>query len=299
MVRKKQLWLVIAALIALNCLTVIFFLSKANEANGAMVNDEVVASIGKSTISRKVWSEELVARYGKDVLQDMVDQKVIKEMAEKYKITIADKDVEQEFRNLQTTYNPSNKNKNEDEKKQKEKIRNNLLLEEILTKDVVVSEKELKSYYDNNKQPFNVPTAYHLSHIIVKTKNEAKTALKELTEGSNFSALAMERSIEEFSANEGGDIGYISEDDEQYPSSYIKNAKKMKVGAYSEPIKVEQGYALLKLEGNLKGKEYSYGDVKNQIRRQIALEQMKLPASARTFWDEAKVEWFYGNKDSN
>jgi foldase protein PrsA len=296
--RRNQLWLIIAALIMLNCLTVVLFLSKAKEANGTMMKDEVVASVGKSSISRKVWIDELEARYGKDVLKDMIDQQVIKEMADKYKIKIADQDVEREFRMLQTTYKSTSKNKNADEKKWKEQIRNSLLLEEILTKDVVISNKELNSYYEKNKQLFNIPTAYHLSHIIVKTKSEASKALKELAQGSSFSALAMERSIEEFSANEGGDIGYVSEEDEQYPSDYIKNAKKMKVGTYSDPIKVEQGYALLKLEGKIKGKEYSYEDVKEQIRRQIALEQMKIPASARTFWDEAKVEWFYGNREA-
>lgn len=291
--RRKQLWLVTASLIILNCITVVFFLSKAS---GASTKGEVVASVGKSSISRNAWIAELEARYGKDVLKDMIDQQVIKEMVEKYKIKIADQDVEREFRMQQTTYKPSTKDKIADEKKWKEQIRNSLLLEEILTKDVVISDKELKSYYDKNKQIFNVPTAYHLSHIIVKTKNEAKKALKELAQGSSFSALAMERSIEEFSANEGGDIGYISREDEQYPSSYIQNAEKMKVGTYSEPIKVEEGYAVLKLEGKIKGKEYSYKNVKEQIRRQIALEQMKTPVSARTFWDEAKVEWFYGTK---
>jgi foldase protein PrsA len=294
--RRKQLWLVIAALIMLNCLTVVFFLTNAKEANGSADMNEVVASIGKSSILRQDWLNELEGRYGKDVLKDMIDQQVIKEMAQKYKIKIANQDVEREFRMLQTTYNPSSKTKIADEKKWKEQIKNSLLLEEILTKDVVISDKELKSYYDKNKQQFNVPTAYHLSQIIVKTKEEAIKALKEIAQGSSFSALAMERSIEEFSANEGGDIGYISEEDEQYPSDYIKNAKAMKVGAYSDPIKVEQGYAILKLEGKVNGKDYSYQEVKTQIRRQMALEQMKTPTSARTFWDEAKVDWFYGNK---
>ena len=68
----------------------------------------------------------------------------------------------------------------------------------------------MKAYYEKNKELFNIPTAYHLSHIIVKTSEEAEKAIKELSQGSSFSALAMERSIEEFSANEGGDIGYIS-----------------------------------------------------------------------------------------
>ena len=293
--RRKKLWVVIAALILLNCLTIVFFLSKGKET----INDEVVATVGKGEITRQEWLNELESRYGKDVLRDMIDQKVIKEMAAKYKIKVSEDDVEREYRILQTTYSSPTENKKTTEKKWKEHIRNSLLQEEILTRDVKVSEKEMKAYFEVNKELFTIPTAYHLSHIIVKSSDEAEKAIKELSQGSSFSALAMERSIEEFSANEGGDIGYIMDGEERYPSEYLNAAKKLKKGTWSEPINVEQGYAIVKLEGIMKGKKYSYQDVKQQIRREIALEQMKTSASTTTFWEETKVDWFYGNEDAN
>ncbi|MCL6573687.1 MAG: peptidyl-prolyl cis-trans isomerase [Bacillus sp. (in: Bacteria)] len=297
---SKQLWMVIAALIMLNCLTVAIFLSKTTAAGGAMFNEEAVATVGKKELLRQDWLNELEAKYGKEVLKEMIDQKVIEEMAKKYNVKISDQDVEREIRILKTTYNSFGKENNKNAEKLRVEIRTSLLLEELLTKDVIVSKKELKSYYDNNKTLFNVPAAYHLAHIIVKTKEEAVKASKELAQGSSFPALAMERSIEEFSANEGGDIGYVSDEDERYPKQYIETAKELKSGAYSKPFKVEQGYALLKLEGKISGEKYSFDEVKEQIRRQIALEQMKSPASATTFWDEAEVEWFYGtNKETN
>lgn len=286
--------MVIAALILVNCLTIAFFLSQANMAGGTAISGETVATIGKEAITRQEWLNELEARYGKDVLKEMIDQKVIKEMAAQYKIKVSDSEVKREFRLLQTTYNSFSQKNNTDEKKWKEQIRTSLLLEELLTKDVEVSTEELTSYYHKNKDLFNVPGAYHLSHIIVNTLEEAEQTSRELAQGSNFSTLAMERSIEEFSANEGGDIGYISEDDERYPMEYIETAKKLELKTYSDPLKVEQGYAIIKLEGKISGQSYSFDDVKEQIRRQIALEQMKSPASATTFWDAAEVEWFYG-----
>jgi foldase protein PrsA len=293
--RRKKLWIVIAALILLNCLTIVFYLTKGKET----INDEVVATVGKGEITRQEWLNELESRYGKDVLRDMIDQKVIKEMAAKYKIKVSEDDVEREYRILQTTYSSPTENKKTTEKKWKEHIRNSLLQEEILTRDVKVSEKEMKAYFEVNKELFTIPTAYHLSHIIVKSSDEAEKAIKELSQGSSFSALAMERSIEEFSANEGGDIGYIMDGEERYPSEYLNAAKKLKKGTWSEPINVEQGYAIVKLEGIMKGKKYSYQDVKQQIRREIALEQMKTSASTTTFWEETKVDWFYGNEDAN
>lgn len=293
--REKKLWIVIAALVLLNCLTIVFFLSKVK----GTINDEVVATVGKSEITRQEWLNELESRYGKDVLRDMIDQKVIAEMAAKYKIKVSEEDVDREYRILQTTYSSPSENKKVTEKKWKEHIRNSLLHEEILTRDVKVPEKEMKAYFEKNKEFFSIPAAYHLSHIVVKTSTEAEEALKELSQGSSFSALAMERSIEEFSANEGGDIGYILEGEKRYPSEYLKAAKDLKEDTWSEPIKVEQGYAIVRLEGKIMGKRYTYEDVKQQIRREVALEQMKTSASTTTFWEEMKVEWFYGNKDTN
>jgi foldase protein PrsA len=293
--RRKQLWLIIAALILLNCLSIVFFLSNGKDST----IDEVVATVGKGEITRQEWLNELESRYGKDVLKDMIDQKVIKEMAAKYNIMVSEEDVEREYRILQTTYSSPSENKKTTEKKWKEHIRNSLLQDEILTRDVKVSDKEMKEYFENNQKLFTIPTAYHLSHIIVKSNDEAQKVIKELSQGSSFSALAMEQSIEEFSANEGGDIGYIMEGEERYPADYLETAKKLKEGAWSDPVQVEQGYAVVKLEGKMKGKKYSYEDVKQQIRREIALEQMKTSASTTTFWDEAKVDWFYGNKNTN
>ena len=39
--------MVIAALILVNCLTIAFFLSKANLAGGAEINEEAVATVGE------------------------------------------------------------------------------------------------------------------------------------------------------------------------------------------------------------------------------------------------------------
>lgn len=291
--KAKQLWLVIAGLILLNCLTAAIFLSKTKSANGAGSN-ETVATIGEEAISRQAWLSELEKRYGQEVLRDMVNQKVIAHMGKKYKIEIPEEEIDRELKMNQMMY--SSNRKPADQNNWKEQIKYSLMLEDILTKDVVVSEKEMKSYYERNKDLFNIPDSYHLSHIIVKTKEEAKKAEKELSGGSSFRALAMERSIDEFSANQGGDIGFLNEEDERYPSEYLEAAKSLKKGKWSKPFKVEDGYAIIMLMEKVKGQSYSFNEIKDQIRRQIALEQMKAPASARTFWDEAKVDWFYGNK---
>ncbi|WP_210367828.1 peptidyl-prolyl cis-trans isomerase [Bacillus sp. REN3] len=287
---KKQLWLVIAGLAILNVITLTLLLVKPSFLDG---NKEAVATIGKEAISRQEWLNELEERYGEETLRDMIDQKVVKQMANEYDLKISDKAIERELTIYKAMYSSAGDDPKSEEK-WKEQIKVSLLLEELLTKDVKVPEKEMRGFYEQNKSMFEILPSYHLSQIIVDSKKEADSAIQELKDGSSFSALAMERSIDEFSANKGGDIGFINEEDEQVAPQVIKAAKELKPKEWAGPVKLEAGYAIVYLHEKLEGKKYSFKDVKNQIRRQIALEQMDVPVSARAFWKEADVSWFYG-----
>lgn len=268
-------------------MTIVFFLSRDSSDS-----KEVVATVGKDTITRQQWLGEMEERYGRDILSEMIDHKAISLLAEKYNISITEKAVERELLLVKTMYG-SSASENLDEDKWREQIRYSLLLDELLTKDVVVKEKELKEFYEQNSILYKIPTSYHLSHIIVKTEEEAKKTIKELEQGSNFATLAMERSIDEFSANQGGDIGYISEETDQHSQEYLSAVQKLKENEWTGPIATEDGFAIVMLHDQIEGRTFSYKDVKDSIRRQIALEQMDVTATARDFWEEVKVDWFY------
>lgn len=287
---KKQLWYIIAGLAILNAITLVMLLAKPAILEG---KKETVAEVGKESITRQQWLTELEERYGQETLRDLIDQEVVRQMADEYGIELSDKAVERELTIYKAMYSsPGNEPKSEE--KWKQQIKYSLLLEELLTKDVQVSNEDMKTFYDQNKSLFDIPASYHLSQIIVETKQDAESAVKELKDGSSFAALAMERSIDEFSANEGGDIGFVTEEDELISPEVISAAKSLKPEEWTGPVKVENGYAIVYLHEKLEGKKYSFNEVKNQIRRQIALEQMDIPVSARAFWNDAEVSWFYG-----
>ncbi|MEH7390637.1 peptidyl-prolyl cis-trans isomerase [Bacillus sp. JJ1503] len=292
--KKDKLRFIIVGLILLNCLTIALFLAK-----GSSGNHETVATIGKEKITRQDWLSEMESRYGKEVLKELIDQKVIETAGKKYAVNISDKAVERELNMFKTMYGSSGGYQASDENKWRQQIKSSLMLEELLTRDAKISEKEIKSYYEKNKSQFNLPDSYHISQIIVKTKKEADQTIKELDQGSSFSVLAMERSIDEFTANFGGDAGYINEDTERYSKSFIDEIKNLKPGSWSKAIKMDDGYAIVMLHEHVRGKEYSYKEVKDQIRRQIALEQMDTPVSARPLWNELDVEWFYGKTEAH
>lgn len=290
---KKQLWYVIAGLAMLNFITLMLLLFKPAFLEG---NKETVAEIGNKSISRQEWLNELEERYGEETLRDLVDQEVVRQMADDYDIKVSDKAIERELNIYKAMYS-SAENEPKSEDKWKQQIKYSLLLEELLTKDVKVSEDDMKAFYEQNKSLFDIPASYHLSQIVVETKKEAEAAVKELKDGSSFDALAMERSIDEFSANQGGDIGFINEEDERVAPQVVEAAKSLKPEEWTGPVKLEDGFAIVYLHEKLQGKKYDFKEVKNQIRRQMALEQMDIPVSARAFWNEAEVSWFYGDSE--
>jgi foldase protein PrsA len=293
-VDKKKLWLIIASLVTMNVITLMILLIKPQWLPTGIGNREIVATIDHEKITRQEWLDEMEARHGKSILRDMIDEKVIEQVAKKHKIKVSKQEIDRELALLKTTTFLTEQD--QDEEALKKQIKTSLLLEEILTKDAVVSEKKLERYYEQNKSLFNLPASYHLSQIVVKKKAEAQQTLKELKQGSSFSVLAMERSVDEFSANQGGDIGYVSKEDEKIPSHILSVVEELKEGEWTEPLKTGDGYTIYYLHEQLPAKEYSFKDVKKQIRRQIAMEELDAPVTINAFWEEAKVEWFYDTK---
>jgi len=160
-------------------------------------------------------------------------------------------------------------------------------LEKLLTEEVNIPNKSIKAYYEKNKNLYDIPDAYRLSHIVVKTKKEAEAILSELKEGSAFDVLAMERSQDDFTANKGGDLGYVVLDSETIPREYSDYVKLMKKNEWKGPVKTEEGYAILYLSDQIKGSKLTYKEIKPTLKRQMAMEQMNTSASADALCDFA------------
>jgi len=81
---------------------------------------------------------------------------------------------------------------------------------------VKISDKELKSYYNKNKEEFNEKESVHARHILVKDEDEAKKIITELKSLSGnalkdrFIALAKSKSTGP-SGPKGGDLGYFAQ----------------------------------------------------------------------------------------
>ncbi|HZH58542.1 MAG TPA: peptidyl-prolyl cis-trans isomerase [Metabacillus sp.] len=295
----KALWSIIFGLVIINCLTIGYFVSGKTEAIPVASNEttsETIAIIGDTTITREQWMAELESRYGKDTLRELINIQVVEELAKKHNITVSEEVINRELAVYKSMYNSLDEEQFGNEDNWEKQIRYSILLEELLTRDVSVSEKDIRKFYEDNKDLYDIDESYHLSHIVVKTEEEAKVIIEELEGGSSFEALALEASIDEFTANSGGDLGFISKNNTYVPKPYLEVASKLEEGDWSDPVEVDTGYAVLLLHEKMEGQTFSFEDVKDQIRRQIALEQMEGSVTVDPLWEEMGVTWFYGEE---
>lgn len=279
------------------CIAVAYTLTKSQA--GASPSGESIATIEGKSVTREEWLKEMEDRYGKSTIEDMINVRVVEQLAKKNNLKVSKNEIDREFLLIKAVNNSFYEDEHTTEKEWKDQIRYNILLEELLTRDIDISNKELKSFYNKNKELYQFDDSYRIRHIVVKDEEEAREVLKELKGGSSFEAVAAERSTDRYTSPYGGDLGFVTEASDNIPSAYIEEAKTLKEDEWSdEPIKVSNGYAVIQLKEKLKARTFSYDEVKDQIRRQIAMDQLGDKATVKTLWKEADVSWFYGEKST-
>jgi len=264
--------------------------------SGSSAGSEEVASVEGQGITREDWMVAMEERYGKDTLLELVNAKVMESAATKYKINVTDKEIDLELALIRSAQD-STVTQNQSLKKDmlRQKMRAQIILEKVLTKDVVIEDVQIQTFYDENKSLYNIPTTYQASLIVLQSEPEAQEVIEELENGSSFDVLARERSIDVASASLGGNIGFISEGQESVDSSVVTAVSKLEIEQWSRPVLLFDGrYAVVYLQDIAQGEAFSYEDMKDHIKRELALEQLPQTVSPEAFWKEFDTQWFYG-----
>lgn len=169
----------------------------------------------------------------------------------------------------------------------------NKLVESTLSNEVAVSEKEIRSFYDANRESFILEDdIVHAYHIVVDSQNEANEIRRRLKSGEKFEDIAKEVSQDSLEA-EDWDLGYFTRD-EVIPE-ISKAVFNMQVGSYSYPIKSEYGYHIVMVvDKQKKGEVKKYDLLKDEIR--LKLEAKKKQNQYQNFLLQTKSKYKIENK---
>ena len=257
---------------------------------------EKIAAVEGDPITRQQWLAEMENRYGKETLQSLVNEAVMEKAAEKYKLDVKEEEIDLEIALLRSAQDSNDSTLHSLSPEQlRQKMRAQLILDKVLTNDIVVKEDEAKKYYEDNKSIYNIPTTHRTSIIIVNSKEDAERVEKELKDGSDFAVLAREHSLDTASASLGGDIGFISSSQSAVDPAILPAVEKLKEKETSKPFVLSDGrYAIVKVTENMEGQSFSFDEVEGHVKRQLALEQLSPSITPEAFWAEFNATWIYG-----
>ncbi|MCU4999742.1 peptidylprolyl isomerase PrsA [Bacillus tropicus] len=216
-------------------------------------SDKVVTSKA-GDITKEDFYTQMKQQYGKQVLNNMVMEKVL---IKNYKVE--DKDVDKKFDEMKKQYGDQFdtllKQQGIKEETIKNGVRAQLAQEKAIEK--TITDKELK---DNYKPEIKA------SHILVKDEATAKKVKEELGQGKSFEELAKQYSEDTGSKEKGGDLGFFG------PGKMVKEfeeaAYKLKKDEVSEPVKSQFGYHIIKVT-DIKEPEKSFEQSKADIKKEI------------------------------
>lgn len=132
-----------------------------------------------------------------------------------------------------------------------------------------VSDDEVKAYYEANKNQFLQSARYNFSVIQVKTRQEADALTEQLKNGGDFASLAKEKSADTISAAKGGELGWF---DLSNMSNEMIAAKLQKEGEISAPIEMDSTYLIFKLNQVEPSKLKTLDQVAKNIKQQLTTE---------------------------
>ncbi|RAZ65813.1 peptidyl-prolyl cis-trans isomerase [Planococcus maitriensis] len=290
--KTKPVLMVIGILLLANLLWFIAWLIP----NGSSAANEEVAVVDGEEITRAEWMASMEQQHGRSALLELVNEKVMAAAADDYGIEVSDKEIDLELAMMRTAQDGTEELLYaSDNERQREKVKAQLILEKVLTKDVLIDDQAIKDFYEDNRTIYDVKDSYRTSMIVLNSKAEAEEAIKELDSGSSFEALARERSIDNATGNLGGDIGFVSPGQESIDSQIAKTVESIEPGSWSAPLALEDGRtAVIMVKEKIEGRTFSYDEVKEHISRELALEQLPQSVSPEAFWQEFNAEWFYG-----
>ncbi len=244
----------------------------------------VVATVNGSVIKKGEFKQELDSTYRryheagqlidgsmyeqlkKEVLESLINLIVLEEHSRQLSIVVDEGAVEKHYQKAVSKYASKrayHKALNEaglTEADLRTRIRRTLaaqrVVEEHLSPKIIVTDEEVKTYYEENAFEFEHDVQVHAAHILIKVppfadKEKRQQAQKRIREiqskikaGEDFAELAKTYSEGPSKVN-GGDIGYFSS--AQMVPAFETAAFSLEPGEVSDVVATQFGYHLIKV----------------------------------------------------
>ncbi len=277
---------------------VLIVLAGAIYFNNRTKENDVVASIDNEIITKDDLYEAMVAENGKPVLDMLIANKIIDLELKKENITISNEDIDKEmdliaehyggldnFEQMLTIYGQSIDSV-------KQNIEKNLQVKKLLEPQIIITDEEIKDYFEENKESFNTEEQIKASHILVDNEEKAMEVKNKLNAGEDFAELAKEYSTDNSNKDNGGSLGFFGRG-EMVPE-FEDIAFSLEAGKTSEPVKTDFGFHIIKVEEKKEAKEAVLEENTEQVKNMIF--EQRLPEAYNSWYEKKSTEYKIENK---
>ena len=160
------------------------------------------------------------------------------------------------------------------------------LLQQELVREIIaeidIDTKEIKARYDAQKPE----RSYRVSHILLKTEQDANAVIKELNKGVKFQTMAQKRTLDT-NTKKDGMLGWMMAS--QLEPSFVAGLETLKTGSYSQqPVQTQYGWHVVQLHGARYLDKPPFETAQAWIRQEILHERVS--ARLEAIRKQAKVE---------
>ena len=284
--------------------------------------------------AEKVETSPVMLMTKERVVQDLIVKKLLNQEYKKRNITASNAEIEAKKQEIikqlgsEEKFNEILKQNNVSQKRIKEDLANEVKIHKLVeaTSDVKVSDKEVKDFYNQNKERFNYPERVKASHILieanpelikksiidadkdgklsaadidkkVKEEMDKKMALAQdvraqaLKDPKKFADLAKKYSDDKGTAQKGGDLGYFPR--EAMVKEFSDVAFSIKPDTISEIVVTRFGNHIILVEDRSAAGLAPFEQVQGEIK--AYMEQDKKISALQKLFDglksNAKIEF--------
>lgn len=222
-----------------------------------------------------------------DVLNELIDEKVMINRADKLGISVSDGELKKRIEEIEKDYPEEGfkelfKGRESHYRTWKEELRKRVILEKLIHQEVnphiTVTDEEILSYIKSHAKEGVSEERVRISQILLPDREKADAVLERLNNGEDFAKIAKEVSTGP-EAEKGGDMGFFSRG--VLPEALDRVVFSLSPGKISKVVETPYGYHIIKVLEKEKAGEVLSAKAREKVRAKLKREKE----------DRAYTEW--------
>jgi len=271
-------------------------------------NDDIIRELKKTLKNYKDRGIPLTAEEekitAKKLIENEIERALLLQKGNEINALVSDEALDRKLRKVKSSFKSDSifehelKNRKLTLDQYKKELKIDLLMQQVIDREIEpnikVSEKDIQSFYEKNKDKFITEKKVRASVILIKAKQgdtkaeksarqKIESILEDIKNGSSFSEMATKYSQDSL-APKGGDLGYFAKN--QIFGAFSERAFNMKVNEVSPVFKTGLGLHLLKLTDLKEGKMMPLDKTKTRIEK--ILRKNKVGNATRNYVEKLK-----------